>query len=54
MIKRFKEITPKKVILTHIEEIELNRWGLEHLDKLKEEYPEINFEYAHDGMKINL
>jgi len=50
LLKRIKLINPKKTILTHMEEIELNRWGLKKLEELKQE----NLEFAHDGLVIDL
>jgi len=54
LIKRLKEISPKKTILVHIEEIELQRWGLDHLKELKEEHKDLKFEFAHDGLTLEL
>ncbi|MBD3361271.1 MBL fold metallo-hydrolase [Candidatus Woesearchaeota archaeon] len=50
LLKRIKIINPQKTILTHIEEIELNRWGLKKLDELKQK----NLEFAYDGLVIDL
>lgn len=54
LIKRLKELNPKKVVLVHIEEIELRRWGLDYLKKLKEEHKDINFEFAYDSLVLEL
>lgn len=54
LITRLREINPKKVILVHIEEIELQRWGLDYLKKLKGKYKNINFEFAHDGLTVTI
>jgi len=54
LINRLKEIKPKQTILTHIEEIELNKWGLDYLDTLKNKYNDINFIFAHDGLTITI
>ena len=54
LIKRLKKVNPKKAVLVHIEEIELQRWGLEYLKKLKEEHKDINLEFAHDGLVLEL
>ena len=54
LIKRIKNMGPKKAILTHIEEIELNVFGEEYLEKLKEKYSDVNFCFAFDGMKIKV
>jgi len=54
LMQRIKKIKPKKTILTHIEEIEINVWGEEHLEKMKRKYPNINFNFASDGMKIEI
>ena len=54
LMNRINEIKPKKTILTHIEELEVNKWGEKHFDKMKEEYSNINFEFAYDGMEIQV
>ncbi len=54
MIKRIKEIQPKKTILTHIEELELKLHGEDALEKRKKEYQDININIAYDGMEIEL
>jgi len=54
MIYRLREIKPKKTIITHIEEIELNTWGEKYFNDTKKQYPDIKFDYAYDGMKIKL
>ena len=54
LMKRIKEINPKKTILTHIEEVEINIWGEEYLQKMKEKYSDIKFDFAGDGMKIKI
>ncbi|MFH1751959.1 MAG: MBL fold metallo-hydrolase [archaeon] len=54
LMKRIKEIKPKKTILTHIEEIEVSAFGIEHLQKMKKKYSDIEFDYAFDGMEITV
>jgi ribonuclease BN (tRNA processing enzyme) len=54
LIKRIELMNPRKTILTHIEESELRRWGLAHLEKLQKTYPKNPFTYAHNGMKIKV
>lgn len=54
MIKRLKKGVAKKVILTHIEEIDLQLRGYKYLEELKSIYSEVDFDYAVDGMKIRL
>lgn len=54
LIARLKEIKPKQTFLVHIEEIELQRWGLDYLKRLKKEYKDIKFEFAHDGLTLEL
>jgi phosphoribosyl 1,2-cyclic phosphate phosphodiesterase len=54
MINRLREIKPKKTIITHIEEIELNTWGEKHFNDMKKHYKDVKFDYAYDGMKIKL
>ena len=52
MIKHIREINPKKTILVHLEEIELQTWGLEHLKKLKKIYKDVDFDFAYDGLEL--
>ncbi|HPO06157.1 MAG TPA: hypothetical protein PLQ36_03530, partial [Candidatus Gracilibacteria bacterium] len=52
LIQKVREINPQKTIMTHIEEIEINIWGEEHLEKLKTQYQDLNIEFAYDGMNI--
>ena len=54
LMERLKEIKPKKTIITHIEEVEINAWGEKHLQKMKNQYSDINFDFAYDGMKIKI
>lgn len=54
LMRRLREIKPKKIVLTHIENIELKIFGEKYLDKTKKQYPDINFNYAYDGMKIKI
>ena len=54
LMKRLREIKPKKTLLTHIEEVEINIWGEKHLSAMKKQYSDINFDFAYDGMKIKI
>ena len=54
LMQRLKEIKPKKTLLTHIEEVEVNVWGGKHLQKMKKQYSDIDFDFAHDGMEIKI
>ena len=54
MINRIKTIKAQKTILTHIEECEIQSFGSEHLNKLKEQYKDVNFEFGYDGQNIRL
>lgn len=54
LMERIRLLRPKKTVLTHIEEIEIQTWGWSYLDRTKKQYPDIDFEYAHDGMEIEL
>lgn len=54
LMQRLKEITPKKTIITHIEEVEINIWGESYLQKMKKKYFDIAFDFAYDGMKIKI
>jgi phosphoribosyl 1,2-cyclic phosphate phosphodiesterase len=54
LMERISVLRPKRTVLTHIEEIEINTWGWQYLDKMKNEYKDINFEFAFDGMNIEI
>ena len=54
LLNKVREIKPKKTLLTHIEEIELNTWGEGYLDVIKQRYADINLDFAFDGMKITV
>lgn len=54
LMKRIREIKPKRTILTHIEELEINIWGEEYLEKMKEKYSDVKFDFARDGMEIEV
>ena len=54
LINRIKKIKPKKIILTHIEEEELRILGWKHMKFLKDKYNDINFEFAEDGLEIDM
>lgn len=53
-IKRIREIKPKGVIFTHIEEIETKIWKEKHFLDQKKKYKDINFDYAKDGQIIDI
>jgi phosphoribosyl 1,2-cyclic phosphate phosphodiesterase len=54
VMERIRLLRPRRTILTHIEEIEVNRWGWNHLNRMKKQYSDVNFEFAYDGMKIQI
>jgi len=54
LIKRLEYLLPKRTIITHIEEIDLNLKGNDYLDKLKKRYKYLNIDFAFDGMEINV
>jgi phosphoribosyl 1,2-cyclic phosphate phosphodiesterase len=54
LMERIRQLRPKRTVLTHIEETELNAWGWDYLDRMKKQYSDINFDFAYDGMKIKL
>jgi len=54
LMKRISNLRPKRTILTHIEESELNNWGWNYLAKMKKQYSDVNFDFAYDGMKIKI
>ena len=53
-MQRLREVKPKKTLLTHIEEVEVNVWGEKHLQKMKKQYSDVDFDFAHDGMGIKI
>jgi len=54
LMERIRMFKPKRTVLTHIEEIEVKAWGWEYLDQMKEQYSDINFDFAYDGMEIRI
>jgi phosphoribosyl 1,2-cyclic phosphate phosphodiesterase len=54
LIKRLNKWKPEKTILTHISEDEIRRFGWEHFEKMQKKYPDLNIEFAYDGMVINI
>lgn len=54
LMKRIKEIAPKRTVMTHIEEIEINIRGEKYLQTIKKKHSDINFDFASDGMKIKI
>lgn len=52
LINRIRSCKPKRTILTHIEEVEVKRWWVVYFQDLLARYPDISFEYAHDGLLI--
>ena len=54
LMQRIREIHPLKTILTHIEEVEINIWGEEYLQEMREKYSDAKFEFARDGMEIKV
>ena len=54
LMDRIRKLRVKRAILTHIEEVELNRWGADYLNKMKKKYNAVNFDFAFDGMKIKV
>jgi phosphoribosyl 1,2-cyclic phosphate phosphodiesterase len=54
LMERIRLLRPKRTVLTHIEEIELNAWGWDYLNRMKKQYSDINFDFAYDGMEIQI
>lgn len=54
LMQRLREIRPKKTLITHIEEVEIQIWGQKHFQKMKKRYSDIAFDYVYDGMKIKV
>lgn len=53
LIKRVKRLKPKKVVLTHIEELETKRHG-KKIKELERKYSDQRLKIAFDGMKIEI
>lgn len=53
LIKRLRRNAPKKIILTHIEEIELRLYD-KRFKSAKKDYPDVKFDFAFDGMNLEL
>ncbi len=54
LIERLSVWKPKKIILTHIPEDELNKLGYDILLKKEKEYQKFNIKFAFDGMVIEV
>ncbi len=54
LLNTVSKLNIKKTILTHIEEIEVQRFGMKYFESLKKKYSEVDFEYAFDGMTVEL
>jgi len=54
LMQRLREIKPKRTLITHIEEVEINIWGEKHLQKMKKQYSDIDFDFVFDGMEIKV
>lgn len=54
LVDRIKRFKPKQAILTHIEEVEVQKAGAGILKKLEKENKALNLRFAFDGMKIKL
>ena len=54
LMQRLREIVPKKTLITHIEEIEVNIWWAKHFQNTKKQYSDVNFDFVYDGMEINV
>jgi hypothetical protein len=52
LMERIRLLRPRRTVLTHIEEIEVNAWGWDYLDRMKKLYADVNFDFAYDGMEI--
>jgi phosphoribosyl 1,2-cyclic phosphate phosphodiesterase len=52
LMERIRLLRPRRTVLTHIEEIEVNAWGWNYLAKMKKLYADVNFDFAYDGMEI--
>jgi phosphoribosyl 1,2-cyclic phosphate phosphodiesterase len=54
LMERIKTILPERTFLTHFEEIEIKRWGIKELEKIKTDNPELNLHLIQDGQEIEV
>lgn len=54
LMKRINKLKPAKTLITHIEEVELQKWGNSYLKKMTQKYPNVDFEFAFDGMTLDI
>jgi phosphoribosyl 1,2-cyclic phosphate phosphodiesterase len=54
MIERIKTIKPRKIFLTHVEEIELQKQGEKRIREIESKYKRLNLKIAFDGLRIKL
>lgn len=52
MMDRLRKGVADRVVLTHIEEIDMQLKGYNYLQELKRKYSDVKFDYATDGMEI--
>ncbi len=52
LLERIRKAKPKRTVLTHIEEIEVQKAGFSVLKKLEKENKKLNLHFAFDGMRI--
>ncbi len=55
LMNRIRLYGPWRTVLTHIEEVEVKRWGgMKYYWELKKKNNDISFEYAYDGLSISI
>ena len=54
LINKIRKFKCKKVFLTHIEEIELSKFGYEYLNKVSSEYSDVDLTFAYDGLVLDI
>ncbi len=53
LVDRLRANTPKKIIFTHLEEVELRLFG-NNFKTAKKDYPDLNFDFAVDGLELKV
>lgn len=54
LMNKIRKEKVKKTVMTHIEEIVMNKVGWNYLEQIKKEYPDIDFDFGYDGMVIEV
>ncbi len=54
LMERIRVLRPKRTVLTHIAEDEIKTWGWDYLDQMKQRYSDLKFDFAYDGMELEV